>query len=110
MASGKKVKRIHRGRAFWEATVAEFNRSGLSQGAFARMKKLKPSTLGRWIKKLDSQEASAPSQFMEVVASPVETSWSAVATRVRVGSAAVEFSDLPPMSYVAGLLREVATC
>ncbi len=108
----KKQRRIHRGWTFWKDTVAEFEESGLTQGAFARSNGLKPSTLGRWVKKLGSRndEALVQAEFIEVVSSSKEHSLVPVSMRLHVGGAAVEFSALPPVPYMAELLRAVATC
>lgn len=101
-----KRKRIHHSRAFWKDVVAKFHASGLSQAAFARDIKVNPMTLNKEV------HTVATPQFIEVVPSRTASSrtptWP-TATRIVVGDVAVEFCDLPPVAYVAALLREVAT-
>ncbi len=108
----KTKKRIIRSRAFWEDVVAEYKRSGLTQGAFARDTGLNASTLNQWIKRLEREESVQP-EFVEVVAAVVDAVRPApvapqTPTRLVLGHAALEFADLPPVGYVAALLREVA--
>ena len=108
-----KTKRIHHSRAFWKDVVPEFLASGMSQAAFARDIKVNPTTLNNWIMKLrkESDDSEATPHFIEVVPSRA-ASFTApaapTATRIVVGGVALEFCDLPPVAYVAALLREVA--
>ena len=111
----KKIKRVHRGRDFWAKTVEDYVASGLSQAAFARKKRLKPTTLGRWVKLLGRHPAPlVGSELIEIVAAPREPLQQprvpTGTTRLHVGGATVEFSDLPPVPYLAELLRTVSTC
>ena len=107
----RKQRREYRSREFWEATVGEFSASGLSQRAFAQDKGVKTGTLANWVKKIrQPEQALIQPQFIEVVSSPVKQSSTPTATRLLIGDVAVEFSDLPPVRYVADLLREVTAC
>ena len=101
----------HRGEAYWEEKVAEFESSGLGVRAFARSRGLKLSTFGNWRNKIREKqnEALIEAEFIEVVSSPPD-SWTPMTARLHVGGAAVEFSDLPPVRYMAELLRSVTTC
>jgi hypothetical protein len=106
----KAKKRIVRSRAFWVDVVAEYERSGLSLGAFARETGLKPTTLNRWIKRV--RPVQPKPEFVELLASVVapcgEPVGGAITSRLVFGCAALEFSELPPVGYIAALLREVA--
>ena len=109
----RKARQVRRSRAFWKKTVEEFAASGQSQNAFAQSKGLKQTTLGRWLRKLGlpKEAALVRSDLIEIVTSPPEQSKVVIGTtRLRVGGATVEFSELPPVAYVASLLREVASC
>jgi transposase-like protein len=108
----KKKTHVHRGRAFWENAVREFVASGQSQAEFARARGLAPSTLGRWAKLLGpEEEAVVRSELIEIVSTPPAQLQMTMGTaRLQVGGAAVEFSDLPPVPYMAELLRAVSTC
>jgi len=109
----KKKKYVHRGRAFWAKTVEEFTKSGQTLAAFARDKGLKPTTLGRWVRMFGpkSEEEVVRSELIEIVSSPpAQPQMTTVPTRLQVGGAAVEFCDLPPVPYLAELLRSVSTC
>lgn len=109
----KRGKQTHRGRKFWEKTVLEFSKSGETQAAFARRKNLKQTTFGRWVRLLrpKKEEAIIHSELIEIVSPPPERFHStSVPTRLLVGAATVEFSELPPLPYMTSLLREVGSC
>ena len=109
----KKKKYVRRGRAFWAKTVEDFAESGETLAAFARKKSLKPTTLGRWVRMLgpEKKEALVRSELIEIVSSTsAHPQMTTGPTRLQVGGAAVEFSDLPPVPYIAELLRAVSTC
>jgi transposase-like protein len=108
----RRGKQIHRGRTFWEKTVREFTESGKTQAAFAREKGLKQTTFGRWVRLLrPKQEVLIASELIEIVSSPPERFQRAEGeTKLKVGAATVEFSDLPPLPYLTALLREVCSC
>ena len=99
-----------RSQAFWQATVSDFENSGLSQSAFARQHDFTLSTLSRWIRKLAQPEhlELAQPQFVQVVpAQAQEPEALDVRTRLTVGHATLEFSQLPPAEFLAKLLRAV---
>lgn len=101
-----------RGEAYWAEKVSEFESSGLGVRAFARSRGLKLSTFGNWRNKIREKqnEALIEVEFIEVVSSSPGISWTPMTARLHVGGAAVEFSDLPPVRYMAELLRAVTTC
>lgn len=105
-----KRKRIYRSRVFWEDVVAKYEVSGMSQAAFARSIKVNPNSLNNWIVRFRKESAQNALQFVEVVPSPsvpCTAPTGPTATRIVVKDVAVEFCDLPPVTYVAALLREV---
>lgn len=104
-----KRKRIHRGRAFWEDAVAKYEASGVSQAAFARSIEVNPNSLNNWIVRFRKESTQDALQFVEVVPLSVPAPTGPTATRIMVRDVAIEFCDLPPVTYVAALLREVAT-
>jgi transposase-like protein len=114
----KKTKRMHRSRAFWVDVVAEFKGSGMTQADFARDIKVNATTLNNWIKRLEREKTgvAVTPQFIEVVSAPkvpavnVNGTDLQVMTRLLVGDVALEFSALPPVTYVSQLLREVSRC
>ena len=108
------MKYKQRGRAFWEATVKEFMASDLSQRDFSESRGLNRNTLKDWLKRLDANrnEALVETEFIEIVSTSPEISYAPMSMpmRLHLDGAVVEFSDLPPVKYVAELLREVTIC
>jgi len=61
---------VSRGREFWVATVAEFERSNVTQQVFALRRRVSPSTLQYWICKLRRERQASVSLIpVRVVAS-----------------------------------------
>ena len=109
----KRCKQIRRGRAIWKKIVEEFAESGESQSEFARQKGLKQTTLCRWVRQLGPKKETAliRSELIEIVPSPPEhMQMTSGPTRLSIGAATLEFSELPPVQYMSSLLREVGSC
>jgi hypothetical protein len=65
---------MRRGREFWVSTIAEFERSELTQKGFARRQGIALATLQWWIAKLRRERASSVSLVpVRVIASTAPT-------------------------------------
>lgn len=97
-----------RGRAYWAAIVAQFERGGERQDEFCRQHGLGLSAFQHWLYRLrrEQREAVKPAaRFVPVVASPATSPEAGGACKLRLARAEVSFAELPPPSYVAELLR-----
>lgn len=98
---------IHRGRAFWEATIKEYQSSGMKQKAFAESKGLKVSTLQGWLRR--SRRETNAVQFIEVQQGR-DTAVPSAAVHIDVpGGAVVRFDVLPPPRYLVKLVTSVSS-
>jgi len=80
-----------RGREYWVATVAEFERSGLTQAAFAQRRGLGLATLRSWIYKLRRERAASVSFVpVRVIASTAPTARGGEAAAAGVPTLEVE--------------------
>ena len=86
------------------AIVAEYRKSGLTQEAFARRRRIPVGTLRSWIYRHDAQGARQD-RFIEI-SGPVTAGPEIV---LRVGEqVALELTELPSPEYVAELLRALS--
>jgi transposase-like protein len=116
MAPGDAVASVHDSRPHWTQIIARFERSGMTQAAFAEKHDLKLSTFRSWLYRLRNESQGSASQlaprFIEVTPS---SSSEAVATplRIRIGAQVqIEFAQLPSPAYLAAMLSalEGGTC
>ena len=104
------MARSSRSRQEWEALVAEFGKSGLSQAKFADGNGVSLATLQYWIYKLRREESSAqdeapPGRFVEVVDSEAKR----VAARLTLAGCQIEFEELPRPEYLGAVLKALST-
>jgi hypothetical protein len=90
--------------------VARFERSGLSQEAFAKSEKVKVGTFRSWLYRLreearDGGAAPLAEGFVEVVTGRAAEAGCVV----RVGEAELRFSSPPSATYLAELLRRLGS-
>lgn len=104
---GKSHSRKSKGKSWWAAQIAAFERSGLSQRAFCETRGLSKSTFAKWRRRVQADAtalavADERPQFVELelpaVAAPL--------VRVSIGRLHVDFETLPPPAWVA----ELAAC
>ncbi len=108
MAERSQRKNRRRGRRYWKNVVAEYERLGGSQTAFARERGLPISTFRRWLAKLRTEEvALEPVRFVELTPEP-DLEPVAAPVRLSIGDAiTLDLSELPPALYVAELYARV---
>ena len=83
--------------------LTEFEKSGLTQTAFAEKHGLNIGTFRGWLyKRLRSLRSPSEQRFVEVHASAAHPS-----AILRVGSVELEFAETPPVDYLAELLRRL---
>jgi hypothetical protein len=91
---------MHRGREFWVSTVAEFERSQLTQKSFAQRRGIALATLQWWLAKLRRERASSVSLVpVRVIASTAPTARSEMAAD---GAIEVELRSGVRLRLVAG--------
>lgn len=97
-------------RTWWLATVARWERSGLTQVEFARREGINVNSLRWWVRQAREQRSDG---FVEVVPAtrPAKTggfrdgSRSNVAVSVELeGGVVLRFADLPPAAWLAELV------
>jgi hypothetical protein len=103
---GKRTVR-RRGRAYWTAIVAQFERGAERQADFCHQRGLGLSAFQHWLYQLRRERGAAPkaaARFVPVVVSATATDGT-IACKLRSGTTEVSFAALPPATYVAELLR-----
>jgi hypothetical protein len=103
---GKRTVR-RRGRAYWTAIVAQFERGDERQANFCHQRGLGLSAFQHWLYRLRREQgagAKVAAGFVPVVVSATGTDGT-IACKLRTGGIEVSFAALPPPTYVAELLR-----
>ncbi len=91
---------MRRGREFWVSTIAEFERSHLTQKSFAQRRGIALATLQWWIAKLRRERASSVSLVpVRVIASTAPTARSETAAE---GAIEVELRSGVRLHVVVG--------
>jgi hypothetical protein len=102
---------MFRDRKFWTTTITEFQRSGLSQEAFAARQRVSVGTLRGWIYRLRRERTASVSLVpVRVIAStaPEARQSSAQAIEVDVaGSVRVRFPIGADVEYIAQLIKRL---
>ena len=98
-------------RGYWRRIVAEFERSGRTQEAFARSRRLNVWTFRTWLyriraEKRKKQSEVAPLVEVEVVENPGTAVREAVCIRTGNG-VTVEFQGTPSPSYLAAVVLQL---
>lgn len=92
----------------WTAVVAQFERGNEKQADFCHRRRLGLSAFQHWLYRLRRERDAAPkpftARFVPVVVSEKATE-GATACELRLGGAEVSFAALPPVAYIAELLR-----
>jgi transposase-like protein len=92
---------VAKNRKDWERIVAEFQRSGATQGVYCRRRGVALSTLQYWIRKLRNTHAGP-----EVRLLPVRVEHAADrAIEARVGDVALRFEAGTSPAYIAAVLQ-----
>ena len=97
-----------RGREFWTEVVGKFESSGLTQRDYCEQNGLPINAFRNWLYQVRGKAYAQPNRksardrFIQVVpAAPKPL----VLCKLRVGSAELVFSELPPTAYLSDLLR-----
>ena|SRR5258705_11585238 len=102
---------FRRGREHWVATVAEFERSELTQEGFARRRGIEVMTLRSWIYKLRRERKASVSLVpVRVIASTAPLARGADATEIEVELKTgihLRFSSGTDLDYVAALVQRL---
>jgi hypothetical protein len=88
--------------------VAQFERSGERQAEFCARRSIGLSSLRHWLYRLrrEARKAGKPAErFVPVVVSEAAPRDGTAVCRLRMAGAELSFSELPPVGYVAELLR-----
>lgn len=88
--------------------MAQFERSGEGQAEFCAQRELGLSSLRHWLYRLrrEEHETEKPeARFVPVVVSAATPPDGTAVCKLRLVGAELSFSELPPASYVAELLR-----
>jgi hypothetical protein len=106
MSSQKRGARL--GRDYWERVIEAFGRSGQNQREYCESRGVRYTAFRNWLYRLRHEVGTQPrcrrgkAQFVQVVpTAPVP----GVLCKVRLGTAEVFFSELPPAAYLGDLLR-----
>lgn len=104
MAKYSSMRGKQLGRDFWQARMAEHERSGLTQQAYVDKYGLSIQTFWRWRKRLSKDDtALVPAQPVRFVEFAAEVTLAAREIRLCVGSVRLELSELPPPAYLAAV-------
>lgn len=101
----------HRGREFWVATVAESERSGLTQARFAVRRGISLTTLRSWIYKLRRERTTSVSLVpVRVIASTAPPARGAAAAEIEIElrtGIRLRLSTSVDVDYVAALAQRL---
>ena len=100
-----KKKSGGRSREYWVELVGKFEQSGLMQRVFCESEGVRESSFRYWLYRLRQQgmeKSKSQGRFVQVVPS---TGSGATTCKLRLGSAELTFSELPPIQYIGSLLR-----
>ena len=102
---------FRRGREFWVTTVAEFDRSKLTQETFALRRGIPLTTLRKWIYKLRRERKASVSLVpVRVIASTAPTARDADAAGIEVElrtGVRLRFATSTDVDYVAALAQRL---
>jgi transposase-like protein len=102
---------FRRGREHWVATVAEFERSELTQESFARRRGVDVGTLRSWIYKLRRERKASVSLVpVRVIASTAPQAREAYSADVEVelkSGVRLRFSSGVALDYIAALVQRL---
>jgi hypothetical protein len=104
---------MHRGREFWVSTIAEFERSSLTQKSFAQRRGVALATLQWWLAKLRRERASSVSLVpVRVIAStaPMARGEAAADRAIEVelrSGVRLRVATGTDLDYVAGLAQRL---
>ena len=102
---------FRRGREHWVATVAEFERSKLTQEGFAQRRGIAVTTLRSWIYKLKRERKASVSLVpVRVIASTAPLARRADATQIEVElktGVRLQFPSGTDLDYVAALVQRL---
>lgn len=106
MSSQKRGPRL--GRDYWARVVETFDKSGQNQREYCESHGIRYTAFRNWLYRLRHEGGGQPrrrrgkGQFLQVVPTPPMPG---VLCKMRVGSAEIFFSELPPATYLGDLLR-----
>lgn len=96
------------GREYWAGIVEKFEGSGLTQRDYCKRNGLSFNAFRNWVYQVRGKayaqpnRKSARNRFIQVIPSSPQPT---VLCKLRVGSAELIFSELPPVAYLGDLLR-----
>ena len=99
---------MSRGRDYWAEVVERFEGSGVTQRDYCESNGLPYNVFRNWLYQIRGKAYAQPKRknatgrFIQVVPSAAKP---IVLCKLRVGSAELIFSELPPAGYLGDLLR-----
>jgi len=98
-----------RGRAAYEALLAERERDGLTFAELARRSGVPESTLQRWARRLQREHSAQTAPFVELVARPAADAAPAIELRLRSGRS-IAMPAGPPFAGLHELVTLLESC
>jgi len=99
-------------RSYWRGVVADFERSGRTQEAFARSRRLNVWTFRTWLYRVRGERGKReanPARLVEVKVADAERPSAPNAVRIRAcNGVTLEFNGVPTPSYLAAVVSELA--